>query len=150
MFNAPHFVEASVRDVPIKPSNPDPEVADDSSDLVSLALQDKVLPQIDATNDDNGPLDISNSAGGLSLASLCLSVPSTSGNEQQVLPEGKTYQLLQDFSLIGNVKHAQNSQVEYHDLSVARLSAADADPLTSACTLMATSNPIREKRTIMQ
>ncbi|KAJ1216106.1 hypothetical protein NDU88_003712 [Pleurodeles waltl] len=134
---------------PIKSSNADPlhewvvavtEVADDSSGLVSLTLQDKVLLQIDAISDDNGPLDISSSAGDLSIASLCLSVSSTSGNDQQVLPEGKTYQPLQDVSLIDNVKHTQNSQIEHHDLTVARLSAADEDSLTSACTLMATNN----------
>ncbi|KAJ1088112.1 hypothetical protein NDU88_001271 [Pleurodeles waltl] len=34
------------------------EVADDSSDLVSSALQDKVLLQIDAISDDNGPFYI--------------------------------------------------------------------------------------------
>ncbi|KAJ1152955.1 hypothetical protein NDU88_005728 [Pleurodeles waltl] len=154
MFKAPHFVEASVDNVPIKPSNPDPlqdrvvavtQVADDSRDLVTLVLQNKVLHQIEAISDDNGPLDISNSAGGLSMASLCLSVPSTSGNEQQVLPEGKTYQLLQGFSLIDNVKHVQNSQIEYHDLTVAKLSTADADSLTSAGTLKATCNPQQGK-----
>ncbi|KAJ1082525.1 hypothetical protein NDU88_002690 [Pleurodeles waltl] len=74
------------------------------------------------------------------MASLCFSAPSARGDDQQVLPEGKTCQLPQGFSSLDNVKPAQNPEIEHHDLAVARLSTAGADLLTPVCTLRATHN----------
>ncbi|KAJ1128131.1 hypothetical protein NDU88_006510 [Pleurodeles waltl] len=151
MFKARHSLESSAGNVPIASSNPESlrdravvvaEVADISSDLAIpvFPTQNKVLLQIDAITDNNGPLDINNLVGGLSMASLCFSAPSASGDNQQLMPEGNIYQQSQGFSSSVNVKHAQNPQIEHHDLAAARLSTAAVDLLTPACNLRAIRN----------
>ncbi|KAJ1115403.1 hypothetical protein NDU88_003627 [Pleurodeles waltl] len=151
MYKAPHFLESSAGSMPTEPSNLKSfldravvaaEEADVGRDLVILVFptQNKLSLQIDTATDDNGPLDISNLTGGLSMASLCFSAPSASSADQQVLPEGKTCQLPQGFSSLDNVKPAQNPEIEHQDLAVARLSMVGADLLTPVCTLRATRN----------
>ncbi|KAJ1139931.1 hypothetical protein NDU88_006293 [Pleurodeles waltl] len=90
--------------------------------------------------DDNGPLDTSNFAGSLSLASLHLSAPSSSVQGQSILSEGRSRQLPQGPVPLGNAMFTQDSEIAQCDQAAAIHPLAGADLRAPVCTLGATRN----------
>ncbi|KAJ1152294.1 hypothetical protein NDU88_005070 [Pleurodeles waltl] len=67
------------------------------------------------------------------MTSLHLSALSSSGDDQQALPEGKTRQLPQGPPFLINAKPAQVPEIEHCDLSPVKLLSAGADLLVPVC-----------------
>ncbi|KAJ1205404.1 hypothetical protein NDU88_000839 [Pleurodeles waltl] len=118
------------------------EVANNGSDLATPApfSYKRMSLQVDVDTDGNGPLDTSTLAGGLSMTSLHLSAPSSSGDCQLALLEGKTCQLPQGFAPLGNVSPVQDPEIEHCDRAAAKLPPAGADLMAPVCILGATRN----------
>ncbi|KAJ1177179.1 hypothetical protein NDU88_002441 [Pleurodeles waltl] len=124
------------------------EVGDGGGEPVSFApfSCNRTLLQADGDADGNGPLATSNFAGILSLASLHLSAPSSSGEGQSVLFEGRSCQLPQGPVPLGNVMLARDPEIAHCDRAVAihPLAGADLRPLFALSGPLTT--PGREKR----
>ncbi|KAJ1170023.1 hypothetical protein NDU88_001904 [Pleurodeles waltl] len=115
------------------------DVGSDSVISVCLSYNETLL-QIDAVTDGKGHLDIRSLVEGLPMTPLHLSTPSSSGEDQQALPEGKTCQYPQGPPFLINAKPAQIPDIEHCDLAPVKFPSAGADLLAPVCVPGVTCN----------